>query len=289
MGEARQGGRKAWPRSIAILLALAVAGVAVIKAVHDTLGAPFVREQIVPLPGLSPAAGPVRVLLMSDIHVAAPEMTPERLTRIVAQMNQLHPDIIMIAGDFISDKTFSTHHYPLKQALAPLAGLHARWGTVAVLGNHDYLRGVPETRSALEALGIRVLRNEATRIGPLTVGGLGDLSYGDVVLPATLYAMRHLGPPYVLLAHEPDTFNDLPSTVPLMLTGHTHCGQIVPPLIGPIITGSAFGQRYVCGLVREHASTLIVTGGLGTSDLPVRLGAHGDVWLITLTPAPLAP
>jgi uncharacterized protein len=294
MGEVRgevlrrsdRGGRKPWRCALAAGLALALAGGVAIKAAHDTLDDPLVRQVTLPLPGLPATAGPLRVLLMSDLHVAGPDMPPERLAHIVSLANRLHPDIVMIAGDFVSDKHLATRHYPIDQAVAPLKGLRSRWGTVAVLGNHDYLRGEQDVTQALTAMGIRLLHNQAARIGPLSVGGIGDYSYGDALTSATLDQMRRLGPPYVLLAHEPDSFNTLTSTVPLMLAGHTHCGQIVPPLIGPLVTGSHFGRRYVCGLIAEHGARLIVSAGLGTSDLPVRYGAHNDMWLVTLTAPP---
>jgi len=69
-----------------------------------------------------------------------------------------------------------------------------------------------------------------------------------------------------------------------MLAGHTHCGQIRLPFVGAVSTMSRYGQRYACGLIRENGRTLIVTAGLGTSGLPLRLGAAPDLWLIWLGP-----
>lgn len=271
--------RKSWRRGMALALGLtALIGLG-IKAHHDTMDDPLVRQAQVPLPGLG---APLKVLLVSDIHVAGPDMPPERLAHIVGELNRLNPDMVLIAGDFISDKPIATKHYPTDQALAPLAGLKARWGTVAVLGNHDYYRGAKEVRAVLEHLGIRVLVNEAARVGPLTIGGMTDLSSRQARREVTQDAMRRLGPPYVFLTHEPDSFPRLPADIHLMLAGHTHCGQISLPWIGPIVTGSAYGRRYACGLVHERDATLIVGAGLGTSDLPFRFGAHGDVWLVTL-------
>jgi predicted MPP superfamily phosphohydrolase len=69
-----------------------------------------------------------------------------------------------------------------------------------------------------------------------------------------------------------------------MLAGHTHCGQIRLPLVGALLTESAYGQRYVCGRVDEDGRTLIVSAGLGTSIVPLRLGAPPDMWLVTIGP-----
>jgi hypothetical protein len=94
--------------------------------------------------------------------------------------------------------------------------------------------------------------------------------------------MDALGPAQVLLSHSPDPFPGLPRPVGLMLAGHTHCGQVRFPLIGAPVTNSRYGDRYACGLVREHGKVLIVTAGLGTSVLPFRFGARPDIWLITV-------
>ena len=75
----------------------------------------------------------------------------------------------------------------------------------------------------------------------------------------------------------------LPRDVSLMLAGHTHCGQVSLPLVGALMTASDYGQRYVCGLVSENGRTLIVTAGLGASNLPARIGAVPDMWLLTLS------
>ena len=83
--------------------------------------------------------------------------------------------------------------------------------------------------------------------------------------------MRALPGARILLSHSPDPFPRLPRDVALMLAGHTHCGQVRLPLIGAVKTMSAYGQRYACGLIRENGRTLIVTAGLGTSGLPLRL------------------
>ena len=246
---------------------------------------PVVREAELGLPGWPAGAAPVRAVLLADLHVAGPDMPPERLARIVAQVNALRPDLVLIAGDFISDRRVSTRAYAFTEAVAPLAALRSRLGTVAVLGNHDHWRGAAEARQALARIGIRVLDNEGAEIGPLAIGGLDDAFTGHADLAATLNAMRALAGARIILSHSPDPFPRLPRDVALMLAGHTHCGQIRLPLIGAVSTMSDYGDRYACGLIRESGRTLIVTAGLGTSILPLRLGAVPDLWLVRLGPA----
>jgi predicted MPP superfamily phosphohydrolase len=203
---------------------------------------------------------------------------------IVRQVNALSPDLVLIAGDFISDRRLSTRAYPAPEAVAPLHGLRARLGVVAVLGNHDHWRGAASIRSALVAAGVRLLDNEAIRIGPLVVGGIDDAFTGFARPMTTIRHMRRLGGLRIVLTHSPDPFADLPADAGLVLAGHTHCGQIVLPVIGPLATMSEHGRRYRCGIVQEKGKTLIVGAGVGTSIMPIRIGAPPDIWLIELGP-----
>jgi len=156
--------------------------------------------------------------------------------------------------------------------------------TVAVLGNHDHWRDAAAARRALARAGIHLLENDAVQLGPVAVGGLDDDFTDRADLPATLAALRALEGPKLILSHSPDPFADPAPDVFLMLAGHTHCGQIAPPLIGPLSTMSDYGRRYACGLVREGGRTLVVTAGLGTSGIPLRLGAVPDMWLVEIGP-----
>jgi uncharacterized protein len=266
---------------LSVALVLALLGWCYWTAIAD----PIVREAEVALPGWPAGAPPVRALLMSDLHVAGPDMPPERLARIVEQVNALRPDIVLIAGDFLSEKELSTRLYSADEAAAPLAGLRARLGVFAVLGNHDHWIDPDGARRALARVHVRLLDNAAAPAGPLAVGGLDDAFTHHQDQGATLNALRRLRGVPILLSHSPDPFPTLPRDVPLMLAGHTHCGQIRLPLIGALSTMSAYGERYACGLVRENGHVLIVSAGLGTSILPLRLGAVPDMWLIRLGPA----
>jgi hypothetical protein len=249
----------------------------------ETTSDPVVRRTAVALPGWPAGAPPLRALLLSDLHVGGPDMPPSRLARIVTQANALGPDIVLIAGDFVSDKRSGTRTYSYHEIVAPLKGLRARLGTFAVLGNHDWWRDASDARAALRQAGIVVLDNDAVAVGPLSLGGLDDAFTGHDRLEPTLAAMRSLPGARLLLSHSPDPFARLPRDVTLMLAGHTHCGQISLPLIGPPATFSDYGRRFACGIVREEGRTLIVSAGLGTSVLPLRFGARPDMWLVDLS------
>lgn len=270
---------------LVLLAALALFGYGYWTARSD----PVVRETRVGVAGWPAGQAPLRLLLIADVHVAGPDMPPERLSRIVAQANDLAPDLILLAGDFISDKALATHVYGWSEIAAPLAALRAPLGSYAVLGNHDHWTDAPAARAALTAAGIRVLSNEAVRAGPLAIGGLDDDHSGHADLGRTLVAMQMAGGVPVLLSHSPDPFPMLPEDVPLMVAGHTHCGQIRLPGIGPLATASRHGKRYACGRIDERGRTLIVSAGLGTSVLPIRVGAVPDMWLVEIGPAESSP
>lgn len=277
--------RRALRALLRLLLILAGLGGALVlfcywTAVQD----PVVRHVRVAVREWPAGARPLRALLMSDIHVGGPDMPPRRLERIVAGINALEPDIVLIAGDFVTDKRLVTRHYSHDEAIAPLAALRPRLATLAVMGNHDHWRDGEAAHRALARAGIRVLDNQAVQVGLVAVGGLDDDFTGRADLPATLAALGRLRGPKLILSHSPDPFPALPDDVSVMAAGHTHCGQVAPPLIGPLSTMSDYGRRYVCGVIREGGKTLVVTAGLGTSGIPLRLGAVPDLWLIEIGP-----
>lgn len=259
---------------ILLLLALAI-GYA--NAVRD----PIVRRGSVTVRGWPADKPPVRVVLISDVHVAGPDMPPARLARIVEQMNALRPDLVLIAGDLVSDKAARTRSYSFAEALAPLRRLRAP--ALAVLGNHDHWRDGPAARAALRGAGVDLIENRIVRRAGLTVAGIDDIYAGR---PDTTLFDRPLPGPVLLLTHSPEVVRLLPRGERLVLAGHTHCGQIVLPVIGPL--GSLQnGKRgpLACGVVRRKGRVFVVSAGLGTSILPLRFGAPPDLWLLSFRPA----
>lgn len=268
-----------------LIALLAAAATLAAKAWSDTIAEPEVIRLTVRLDGVPAGTPPVRLLLFSDIHVAGPDMPPERLVRIVEQANALRPDVVLIAGDFVSEKRTATRLYPAETAIAPLAALEAPLGKIAVPGNHDHWLGITSVRRELERAGFTVHADAAVRAGPLAIGGIDDDYTGHADLSAALAAVDRLGGGRVLLSHSPDPFPDLPAGFGLMLAGHTHCGQIRYPWGGSPATMSAYGERYACGAVRENGNLLVTTAGLGTSVLPFRLFSRPEMWLIEVMPA----
>jgi len=275
-------------RALGVILALvlALAGWCYLNILAD----PIVRRATIAMPGWPAGARPLRVALVSDVHVQGPDMPPERVERLVAQVNAQRPDIILLAGDFVGDRLLATRDYSDAEIAAPLGHLSAPLGVYAVLGNHDYTyRGLPRMRGALERVGIRMLDNRVQRVGPLTLAGIGDAHSHHAVVPVVVQEAARSPGPILAFTHSPDVIPWLPPQFGVVLAGHTHCGQIVLPWYGQLESSSRFGDRYRCGVIHENGRAIVVGAGWGASVVPFRLGAPPDWWLVTVGAAqPLA-
>lgn len=280
-----------WRTIVAALALLSAAGaVLFLIAFREARSDPVVRELAVRPSDWPPGEPSVRVALLSDIHIGSASMNEARLARIVTQVNARRPDLVLLAGDFVfgHDPAEARRAAP---GLRALAALRPRLGTIAVPGNHDHWTDWPAIRRVLEAAGVTVAANAAVRRGPLAILAVDDAFTGRDDGPAAMRSAGAIGGWPVLLSHSPDAMRRLPPGIPLILAGHTHCGQIVLPGLGaPADRGALNGTRlydppYRCGMIREQGRLLIVTAGLGTSGLPLRLGARPDWWLLTIGPA----
>lgn len=272
------------------LLAAVLASVAAI-GFANAIATPIERVATVALDGLPQGARPIRVALPSDIHVGNVGMRPARLVQIVRAVNAARPDLVLLAGDFvIGEQKAGAATRALD--LAPLAGLRARGGVYAVLGNHDHWTDPAAIRQTLARAGVRVLENAAIRSGPLTLVGIGDRFSSHDDIARSVAQADALGGVPLAFTHSPDIAPDLPKRFQVLLAGHTHCGQVVLPWIGPLVRTShghrLYDPRYRCGRIDVAGRSVFVTGGVGSGTLPLRLGAMPDWWLIELRP-PGAP
>lgn len=274
-----------WFRGLAVFAAILLSGGLTIGyMVSVALRDPVVRRANVAMPDWPRGTPPIRVVLLADIHVGPPDMSSSRLERIVGQVNALHPDLVLIAGDFVSDKHVGRRLGDVAEAIAPLRRLRPPLGIYAVQGNHDHWRG-KEVPIALRKTRVELLTNQAARVGPISLGGVDDAFTGRDNVSETVAAMRRLPGSRLLVTHSPDVTPSVPNDVTLILAGHTHCGQISFPLIGALYYESRYDDRFACGVTTDgDAKRVITSAGLGTSMLPLRLGAVPDIWLITLSP-----
>jgi len=285
--------RRSVKRWLASVVAIVIAALAAVVAVglHNSRSMPIVRRVTLHVPGLARDTDPIRVALLADIHLGNSGMTATRLAKIVEQVEATRPDMILLAGDFVTGHDAQGATERAEGLTVPLARLSAPLGVVAVLGNHDYWTAALTVRTALMRAGVTVLENKAVRLGPFAVVGIGDRFSGHDDIRASLTQMRRAGGMPIILTHSPDLVPDLPNNLPLVLTGHTHCGQVVLPLIGPLVMHAPkdhwrrlYNPRYRCGIVRDGKRTTIITAGVGSGTSTIRIGAMPDWWLISLAP-----
>lgn len=242
---------------------------------------------------------PLRIAVIGDLHAGRPHVGPERVAQVVALANALEPDLTVLLGDYTAGHRFVTSQVRIAEIAPVLATLQARLGVHAILGNHDWWDDLAAQRrgggpnlyaEALEAAGIPVLSNRATRLDGFWLAGLEDQLallkgrqgiQGLDDLPGTLAQVTD-DAPVVLLAHEPDIFPNVPDRVALTLSGHTHGGQLRFFGWSPVVP-SRYGNRYAYGHIREGGSDLVVTGGIGCSILPVRFGVPPEITLVELS------
>ncbi len=266
-----------------LLLVFALMGVALFSWMHhEARTDPIVRRATIRLADWPSGQKPVSVLLLSDIHIGSVAMDQARLTRIISQINALKPDLVIMAGDFVLGNDPVAGERYAASLVKPLSGLRAPLGVVAVPGNHDYWAGQVSVPRALWQANITMLVNSATVRGPLAIGGVADVYSHHADVPRTIEALDRLPGAKIVVTHSPEIASKLPGEINLVLAGHTHCGQIVLPGYGAL--SSTARQRYSCGTSRDGTRLTVVTAGLGTSILPLRLGAAPDMWLLTLGP-----
>ncbi len=224
----------------------------------------------------------LRVVQLTDIH-AGLYMTREDMRRYASLVNDLHPDLFVLTGDFISNSMSF-----LPGCVEEMARVRARYGTFATLGNHEHWYARPqEVRAVFRQHKIPVLDNAhrviQTEQGPFAVAGIDDLRNGDPDLEA---ALRGLDPwiPTLLLSHRPEIFPRAAGHgIPLTLAGHWHGGQIKVQLPGLNLSVSHLLSPYPEGLYRINSSHLYVSRGIGTTGPPIRLNAPPEVTLFHLT------
>lgn len=247
------------------------------------------------LGGLSRAFDGMRIVQLSDIHMD--DFTePFFLRKVIDKINRLKPDAVFLTGDFVTAGGWTRYppHDAALQCAKILGDLQLR-PIYAVLGNHDMDAGAEHVAGALTANGITVLRNANVPIdrndGRFWLAGLDDPLQGDPDLEVAIPAQIRNVPnePVVLLCHEPDYLtrvqrHEAGQAVDLMLSGHTHGGQIRLPLIGPLVL-PIMGRKFVEGLFRFGRMQLYVNRGIGTIGVPFRLDCPPEITLFTLRSA----
>lgn len=214
----------------------------------------------------------LKVVYATDFHVKPYEEF--RLKRIVKKINEQNPDIILLGGDYVNGHTkgFSLKNSTIAEDLSKL---HSKYGTVAVMGNHDGWQGKKDIIEAFESNGITVLENEHKDFGKFVIAGVEDL---QTATPDVQKALANVDDkkPVILLTHNPDIIKSVPKKVNLTLAGHLHGGQVV--FGKPLIVPSKYGTKYAYNYF--GVEKLFVSRGLGTSILPVRFNALPEIVVV---------
>jgi uncharacterized protein len=262
---------------------LALAGDAVLRAPNH----PRIVRQDIYLRRWPERLNGFTIALLSDFHYD-PLFSVHPLHAAIPMVNDLHPDLIVLAGDFVTVPTFGDSR---KAALAadPCAALlrqmSAPHGVWAVLGNHDEGTDYKHVTRALQAQNIQVLANQSQPMerdgARFWLAGVNDVLSKTADLPKTLRRVP-ADEAVILLAHEPDYADEAAKfPIDLQLSGHSHGGQVRLPWIGPLVL-PPMGQKYVTGLFRFDRMQLYVNRGIGTVGVPFRFDCPPEITEITL-------
>lgn len=233
--------------------------------------------------------GVLRAALLADFHVG-PYKKEAYVKKVVSRVMSLNPDIVLIPGDFIFDDAEQVKY------LSPLKDLHAPLGVFAVLGNHDYgsttgpfgLKGEERAKiikEALENFGIKVLVNEGLNLNKdgktFALLGTDELWTGRANIEK---ALDMTGRPNILMSHNPDlVLKAQDFGIDLVLSAHTHAGQIRLPFIGPIPPlPDRLGRTYDRGLFRFKQTQLFITSGVGEMGPRARLFNPPEINLLEI-------
>ncbi len=262
----------------------ALAGAAGAAAFYSAFIEPYwfdVKKIDIKLPRLPEAFKKFHIVHISDFHLGF-HFKARHIAKMADKIQKLNPDMIVFTGDLVNS------HRSLKTVIKSIPYLNkikAPCGKFAILGNHDYLESIDTISELLRKSGFELLINEKKMIkkenDELYLAGLDDYLRGEADIEKTLNGIP-LDRFTLLLAHEPDYFKvSSKFPVDLQLSGHSHGGQVLMPLFGPIIT-SKMGRKYHSGLYETENKFLYTNRGMGTTHLPFRFFCRPEITSITL-------
>jgi predicted MPP superfamily phosphohydrolase len=230
-------------------------------------------QATVPVDGLPAALSGLRIGLMTDVH-RSQWVSHDDVRRAVALMMSTRPDLIVLGGDYV---TWGNRQY-VGPAAESLAGLTAQFGVFGILGNHDDDHDMP---AALAKQGVQMLRDARTRLVINDVSlELAGIRFWTKRPSDIATVLKGAQGPVILLAHDPRRLAEAAGlNVPLVLSGHTHGGQVVLPLVGAV---AARKFPVVAGIGRKQRTTMFVSRGLGTVYVPMRVSCPPEVAILTL-------
>lgn len=262
-----------------------------------------VNRSTITIKNWNPAFAGLKIVMLGDIHGGSNYVTEEKLRRVVEKVNEQNADIIVMLGDYVSE----THEdepvakvglkMPIETIAANLAGMRSTFGVFAVLGNHDGWFDDDRVSAELTGIGYHVLRHEVATIEKdgqhLRIFGMIDhlklvKSWQETSADAKAIVDQSGQGDLIVLEHSPDLLPAISGNLSispdlrLMLSAHTHGGQIWLPVFGRPVVPSNFGQKYAYGHARENNVDLFVTSGIGMSILPLRFLVPPEIRVLTI-------
>jgi uncharacterized protein len=246
------------------------------------------------LPHLDPAFGGIRLVQISDFHLGQ-WINKERLDHVIGMASDLAPDYFLLTGDYLEYLPYgrpnvpATYEEDINTLRSSFLKLSALSPTIAILGNHDHKINAGWVESSLSDAGVEVLRNSVKTIrrgaAKLHIAAVDDVREKMDRLDQVMAALPESGAA-ILLAHEPD-FADVSAATgrfDLQISGHSHGGQIVLPLIGPPLLPE-LGRKYPSGLYDVKGMYLYTNRGIGVTTVNARFNCRPEITVFTLAPA----
>jgi len=275
-------------RTGAALGGLAVATAAIVAAAdvgrrarHVAPYRPILERVEIRIPSGMRTPPRLRIGLVADTHVGSVVRPPD-IDRALTLLLATEPDLLLFGGDYVSE---SPRHITDAAAVLGNAASATRFGSLAVLGNHDYSNGAERMTAELEKRGIRVLRNDSACVGDdpgeLWIAGIDDALLGSPD-PERAFSGVPPGARALALWHEPDLAECAAQHGAfLQLSGHSHGGQVRLPVVGTVAAPTG-GRRFVEGLNYAEGMPIYTTRGVGVYRPPVRFRCSPEVTLVTL-------
>ncbi len=260
-----------------------VLGVVAIVLVGGYLNAltPRVRTLTLNIAKTAPASPSMTLAVASDIHLGT-IVGRSRFDRMVQMINDIHPDLVLLPGDIVDEDLAPVLRENLGETLR---NIRAKYGVLAVTGNHEYIGGAEQACAYLVEHGVRVLRDSAITVnGSVTVVGREDRSISQFAgkkrkALGELMNAVDTTLPVILMDHQPFGLAEASAHgVDLQLSGHTHHGQLWP---FNYITAAIYELSW--GYMRKGGTHYYVSSGVGTWGPPVRTGNTPEILRITLS------
>lgn len=245
----------------------------------------IVNETNLTVPHWNPKLNGFKIVAISDVHGGSNYIDEEKIRRLVELANAQEPDLIVLLGDYVSQKAGmrSNLKMPMETVADNLQNFKSKYGVYAVIGNHDWWYDDQQVRKEFERIGVKVLENETAsiQVGDETVWLWGIEDYWrNRTVPTASFEKIPNKRNIIALTHNPDSVLKAPPEISLMLAGHSHGGQVSFPIYGgyPFVND----KRFMKGEAIADGKHVFVTSGVGTTGPPIRFGVPPEIAVLNL-------